>query len=60
MKLDNALKNIDFLGLDTSPFIYFVEQNPLYVDLMREVFKRVTNGDLSARSSVITLTEVLV
>ncbi len=60
IKLDNALRNVNFLGLDTSPFIYFVEQNPLYVDLMREVFKRITNSDFQACSSVITLTEVLV
>lgn len=60
MKLEDALRNLDFVSLDTSPFIYFVEQNPLYVDLMREVFKRITNGDFQASSSVITLTEVLV
>lgn len=60
MKLANALKNINFISLDTSPFIYFVEQNPLYVDVMREVFKCITNGDFQACSSVITLTEVLV
>jgi predicted nucleic acid-binding protein len=60
MKLDDALQEVDFLGLDTSPFIYFVEQNPLYVDVMRYIFKRITNGDFRACSSVITLTEVLV
>lgn len=60
MKLDDALQNVSFLGIDTSPFIYFVEQNPLYVDLMREVFKRLTDNDFTACSSVITLTEVLI
>ena len=60
MKLDTALQNITFLGLDTSPLIYFVEQNPLYVDFMREIFKRTTDGDIQMCSSVITLTEVLV
>lgn len=60
MKLNDALQNIDLLGLDTSPFIYFVEQNPLHVDLMREIFSRVTNGDFQSKTSVITLTEVLV
>ncbi len=60
MKLDDALRNLNFPALDTSPFIYFVEQNTLYVDLMREVFKRITNGDFQSCSSVITLTEVLV
>ncbi len=60
MKLDVALQGVGFLGLDTSPFIYFVEQNPLYVDLMRDIFKRLTANDFTACSSVITLTEVLV
>ena len=60
MKLADALINTVYIGLDTSPFIYFVEQNPLYVDLMREVFKRITKGDFQSCSSVITLTEVLV
>ncbi len=60
MKLNDALQNIDFLGLDTSPFIYFVKQNALYVDLMREIFRRVTNNNFQSCSSVITLTEVLV
>ena len=60
MKIDDALLNINFIGLDTSPFIYFVEQNPLYVDVMREIFKSITNENLQASSSVISLTEVLV
>lgn len=60
MKLDDALRGITFLGFDTSPFIYFVERNLLYVDLVREVFRRLTDGDFQAYSSVITLTEVLV
>lgn len=60
MKLDDALLNVGVLGLDTSPFIYFVEQHPLYVSLMRKVFKQITSGDFRACSSVITLTEVLV
>jgi len=60
MKLKDALLNVNLVGLDTSPFIYFVERHPLYVDVMREVFRRITDGDLKASSSVITLTEVLV
>lgn len=60
MKLDDALSNVSYVALDTSPFIYFVEQNSVYVDVMREIFKRITQGKLQASSSVITLTEVLV
>lgn len=60
IKLDNALQNVNFLGLDTSPFIYLVERNQKYLSLMREIFKRLTNNEFQACSSVITLTEVLV
>lgn len=60
IKLQDALMTVNFLGLDTSPFIYFVEQNPLYVDLMDEIFRHITKGDFQACSSMITLTEVLI
>jgi predicted nucleic acid-binding protein len=60
MKLDGAFENVHLIGLDTSPFIYFVERNSLYVDIMREIFKRLTDGEFLACSSVKTLTEVLV
>lgn len=60
MKLDDAFRGVSFVGLDTSPFIYFVERNLLYVNVMRAIFKRLTDRDFEACSSVITLTEVLV
>ena len=58
-KLDDALAGITKLGFDTSPFIYFVERNPQYLDLVREVIRRVDTGQLAGYSSVVTLTEVL-
>lgn len=58
-KLDAALTGVTRLGFDTSPFIYFVERNPAYVHLMREIFRRVDVGTLSGYSSMITLAEVL-
>ncbi|MDQ2995681.1 MAG: PIN domain-containing protein [Chloroflexota bacterium] len=59
MKLDDAFAGVDRLGLDTPPFIYLIERNPVYLALAREVFRRITSGALTAHSSVITLTEVL-
>jgi len=38
MKLDDALAGVDRLGLDTPPFIYLIERNPTYLNLVREVF----------------------
>ena len=59
IKLDDALAGVDRLGLDTPPFIYLVERHPAYLNLVREVFRRITSGAVTGHSSVITLTEVL-
>jgi len=59
VKLDDALAGVTRLGFDTSPIIYFVERNSKYLDLVREVIRRVDRGDFEGRSSVVTLTEVL-
>ena len=57
--LDDALAAVTTLGIDTSAFIYFVEHNPRYVSVVREVFRRIDAGHLIGRSSIITLTETL-
>ena len=59
MRLDDALAGITALGFDTSPFIYFVERHLTYVEVMREVIRRVDAGTMTGYSSVVTLTEVL-
>jgi predicted nucleic acid-binding protein len=58
--LDAALARVTALGIDTAPFIYFIERDPAHFAVMREVFRRVEAGNLQACSSTITLTEVLV
>lgn len=59
--LDDALKRVTRLGLDTSSFIYFVETHPQYDALVTEIFQRIALGHtLSGVTSVITLCEVLV
>ncbi len=59
LKLEDAFNGITSLGVDTAPFIYFVEKNPTYVDRMIAIFQRVTR-DMQIITSTITLTEVLV
>jgi len=59
MRLDEALQGILRLGIDTAPFIYFVERHPDYLGLMREIIRRIDAGEIEAVSSVVTLTEVL-
>ena len=58
--LDEIFNGITRLGFDTAPVIYFVEQHPLYVGVMRDIIQRVDSGVLRGYSSVVTLTEVLV
>jgi predicted nucleic acid-binding protein len=57
--LDDALSGISKLGFDTSAFVYYVERNPAYVALVREVLRRLNAGQFTGHTSVITLTEVL-
>lgn len=46
--------------LDSSPFIYFIEENPKYVSVMDEIFSGISFGDIKGVSSYLTLLEVLV
>lgn len=57
--LDDALTGVTVLGFDTSPFIYFIERHPNYVELMREIIRRIDVGSIAGYSSAVTLTEVL-
>jgi predicted nucleic acid-binding protein len=60
MKIGDALKNVQVIGIETAPFIYFVERHPAYIDRVRAIFRQVNSGTPQAVTSVITLTEVLV
>ena len=60
MKIDDALKGVKLLFLDTSPVVYFIEENPAYQPLVDNIFKRVDNGLLAAVASAVTLAECLV
>jgi predicted nucleic acid-binding protein len=48
------------VGLDTTPLIYFIEENPGYMDLVRPFFEALDRGEFTAVTSVVTLLEVLV
>lgn len=56
----DALAGLLQLGIDIVPSIYVLEHNPVYVDRVREVFKRITQGKMAGVSSVVTRAEVLV
>ena len=48
------------VGLDTAPLIYFMEQNPNYLEMMRLFFRSFDRGDFRMVTSTVTLVEVLV
>ena len=48
------------VGLDTAPLIYFIEENPTYLPIVRRFFEAVDRGEFRAVTSVLTLTEVLI
>lgn len=56
---DNAWTSHRRIGLDTSPFIYFIERHPVYVEILRPLFRRIDGGHAQGFASVVTLAEVL-
>jgi predicted nucleic acid-binding protein len=48
------------VGLDTAPLIYFIEENPTYLDATKLFFEAMDRGDFAVVTSTVTLLEVLV
>jgi predicted nucleic acid-binding protein len=48
------------IGLDTSPLIYFIEEHPKYLRLVRPFFEALDRGEFQVVTSAVTLLEVLV
>lgn len=59
MKVSEALKNVQSLGVDTSPYIYYVESHQTYVEKMDAIFKIIEVEIIKISTSTITLTEAL-
>jgi predicted nucleic acid-binding protein len=47
-------------GLDSSIFVYYIEENPRYLPLLDPIFDAVVEGRLKAVTSALTLLETLV
>ena len=60
MKVDEALKDVQRIALDTAPLIYYVENHPTYADLVHPIIERISLGQLDAIGSALLLTELLV
>ncbi len=48
------------VGLDTAPLIYFIEENPAYIEIVRFFFEAMDRDDFMVVTSTVTLLEVLV
>jgi predicted nucleic acid-binding protein len=48
------------IGLDTAPLIYFIEENPTYLETVRIFFEAMEKGGFMVVTSTVTLLEVLV
>jgi predicted nucleic acid-binding protein len=54
-----SLAGHKIVGIDTSPFIYHLEEDPAYSKLTVRLFEEVEKGSLKDVTSVLTLMEVL-
>lgn len=61
MGLNKQIENSKIVALDTTIFIYYIEQNPKYYSLLDSIFKRSSLKEKSFKivTSSITLIEVL-
>ena len=48
------------VGVDTSPFIYLIEEHPGYLGAVRSFFSAVDSSQIQAVTSTVTLLEVMV
>jgi hypothetical protein len=44
------------VGFDTMPLIYYMEEHPIYLDVVDPFFDAIENGEFTVITSTITLT----
>jgi predicted nucleic acid-binding protein len=59
LKLRRAVEKHKTIGLDTAPFIYYIEDVAPYADLLDPVFGLMESRGLGAVTSTMTLAEIL-
>jgi predicted nucleic acid-binding protein len=59
VKISDALVNVQRLYVETSPFIYYVENHPVYADKVDAIYEVVNTSELEIITSVVTLAETL-
>jgi predicted nucleic acid-binding protein len=59
LKLGRAIRKHKILGLDTAPFMYYIEDVPPYADFLSPVFGLLENHILRGVTSTVTVAEIL-
>ena len=59
LKLRRIIEKHKVIGLDTAPFIYYIEDVAPFADLLEPVFGLLENHSLRAVTSTVTLAEIL-
>ncbi|HDZ85105.1 MAG TPA: VapC toxin family PIN domain ribonuclease, partial [Candidatus Moranbacteria bacterium] len=59
MKILKILKGINSIAIDTAPFIYYIEEHKDYIEAIDPLFSMISEGNINAYTSFITLIEVL-
>jgi predicted nucleic acid-binding protein len=59
MKIQDALKGVLRLAVETAPYIYYVENHPVYADKVDAILQIVESRPIEIKTSVIALTETL-
>ncbi len=60
MTIEELLQDVERIGWDTAPIIYFVEANSAYDMLVTPIFQSISRGQVYGVTSTITLAEVLI
>lgn len=55
LNLQLLLKDMATITLDTAPFIYLIEENPAYIQIVEPIFIEISRGNINACTSTITL-----
>jgi predicted nucleic acid-binding protein len=59
MKISEALEKVNRLAVEASPFIYYVEDHPVYGERLDAIFAIIEARNIEICTSAITLTETL-
>lgn len=60
MRIDVALEGVARLGVDSAPFIYYIEEHPTYLAHVAPVFLAADTAQIELVTSTITVSEVLI